>query len=255
MTNAPAPTTAPREWRLTSRPIGWPTPENFALVESDVPDLAEGQILVRNEVHLRRPVHARPDERRQVLRRAVRAGRGHARRRGRRGRRVPRRGLRRRRPRPARPRLARVRRARREARPRRRHVGAAPPSAYLGVLGMTGLTAYAGLTRDRRPQGGRRRLRLRRGRRGRQRRRPDRQGAGRQPGHRQRRLRREGQAPRSRSSASTRRSTTRTAGRATQLREAAPDGIDVYFDNVGGDHLEAAIGSLRLGGRIADLRR
>ena len=35
------------------------------------------------------------------------------------------------------------------------------------------------------------------------------------------------------------------------LREAAPDGVDVYFDNVGGDHLEAAIGSLRLGGRIA----
>ena len=27
-----------------------------------------------------------------------------------------------------------------------------------------------------------------------------------------------------------------------QLRAAAPDGIDVYFDNVGGDHLEAAIG-------------
>ena len=35
------------------------------------------------------------------------------------------------------------------------------------------------------------------------------------------------------------------------LRELAPGGIDVYFDNVGGDHLEAAIGSLRLGGRIA----
>ncbi len=35
------------------------------------------------------------------------------------------------------------------------------------------------------------------------------------------------------------------------LREAAPDGIDVYFDNVGGDHLEAAIGSLRLHGRAA----
>jgi NADPH-dependent curcumin reductase CurA len=36
-----------------------------------------------------------------------------------------------------------------------------------------------------------------------------------------------------------------------QLREAAPDGVDVYFDNVGGDHLEAAIGSLNRGGRIA----
>lgn len=34
-----------------------------------------------------------------------------------------------------------------------------------------------------------------------------------------------------------------------QLREAAPEGIDLYFDNVGGDHLEAAIGSLRLHGR------
>ncbi|MEO9152358.1 MAG: NADP-dependent oxidoreductase, partial [Lapillicoccus sp.] len=35
------------------------------------------------------------------------------------------------------------------------------------------------------------------------------------------------------------------------LREAAPDGIDVYFDNVGGDHLEAAISSLRPHGRGA----
>ncbi|MFC7931052.1 MULTISPECIES: NADP-dependent oxidoreductase [Streptomyces] len=34
-----------------------------------------------------------------------------------------------------------------------------------------------------------------------------------------------------------------------QLREAAPDGIDVYFDNVGGDHLEAAISSLNVHGR------
>ncbi|WP_007024387.1 NADP-dependent oxidoreductase [Saccharomonospora iraqiensis] len=35
------------------------------------------------------------------------------------------------------------------------------------------------------------------------------------------------------------------------LAEAAPDGVDVYFDNVGGDHLEAAIAQLNLHGRIA----
>jgi NADPH-dependent curcumin reductase CurA len=35
-----------------------------------------------------------------------------------------------------------------------------------------------------------------------------------------------------------------------QLAAAAPDGIDVYFDNVGGDHLEAAIFALRNHGRI-----
>jgi NADPH-dependent curcumin reductase CurA len=36
-----------------------------------------------------------------------------------------------------------------------------------------------------------------------------------------------------------------------QLAAAAPDGIDVYFDNVGGDHLEAAIFSMNRGGRAA----
>ncbi|ASR38088.1 NADP-dependent oxidoreductase [Prauserella marina] len=36
-----------------------------------------------------------------------------------------------------------------------------------------------------------------------------------------------------------------------QLRAAAPDGIDVYFDNVGGDHLRAAIAAIRPFGRIA----
>ena len=33
--------------------------------------------------------------------------------------------------------------------------------------------------------------------------------------------------------------------------DAAPDGIDVYFDNVGGEHLEAAIGGMNRGGRAA----
>jgi NADPH-dependent curcumin reductase CurA len=35
------------------------------------------------------------------------------------------------------------------------------------------------------------------------------------------------------------------------LAQAAPEGIDVYFDNVGGDHLEAAINALRPRGRAA----
>ncbi len=34
------------------------------------------------------------------------------------------------------------------------------------------------------------------------------------------------------------------------LREHCPDGIDVYFDNVGGDHLEAALGRMNRFGRI-----
>ena len=34
------------------------------------------------------------------------------------------------------------------------------------------------------------------------------------------------------------------------LADLAPDGIDIYFDNVGGDHLEAAIGALRTYGRV-----
>jgi NADPH-dependent curcumin reductase CurA len=38
---------------------------------------------------------------------------------------------------------------------------------------------------------------------------------------------------------------------APQLKAAAPGGIDVYFDNVGGEHLEAAIASMQTHGRVA----
>ncbi len=38
---------------------------------------------------------------------------------------------------------------------------------------------------------------------------------------------------------------------AGQLPAVAPDGIDVYVDHVGGEHLEAAIGALHVGGRVA----
>src|SRR5438093_2024989 len=37
-----------REIHLASRPHGWPTAENFALVQIATPRLADGQVLVRN---------------------------------------------------------------------------------------------------------------------------------------------------------------------------------------------------------------
>lgn len=43
----------------------------------------------------------------------------------------------------------------------------------------------------------------------------------------------------------------RAGGLAQQVRAVSPSGVDVYFDNVGGDHLEAALDVLTVGGRIA----
>ncbi len=42
----------------------------------------------------------------------------------------------------------------------------------------------------------------------------------------------------------------KTSPIAEQLKLAAPEGIDVYFDNVGGESLEAALSALRVHGRI-----
>ena len=38
----------PRAWHLTSRPQGLPTPDNFALKEIELPPLGDGQVRVRN---------------------------------------------------------------------------------------------------------------------------------------------------------------------------------------------------------------
>lgn len=44
----------------------------------------------------------------------------------------------------------------------------------------------------------------------------------------------------------------RTCGDLTEaLRAAAPDGVDVYFENVGGEHLQAALNAMNPFGRIA----
>jgi NADPH-dependent curcumin reductase CurA len=43
----------------------------------------------------------------------------------------------------------------------------------------------------------------------------------------------------------------RTEGLAAGLKRVAPEGIDLYFDNVGGNHLDAALDAMRPGGRIA----
>jgi NADPH-dependent curcumin reductase CurA len=42
--------THPREVQLRSRPVGWPTHDDFELVEAAPVVLADGQVRVRNEV-------------------------------------------------------------------------------------------------------------------------------------------------------------------------------------------------------------
>jgi NADPH-dependent curcumin reductase CurA len=249
MTDSTKPIDAPREVRLRSRPVGWPTPDDFQLAESVVPPLGDGQIKVRNVVtsvdpYMRgRMSDAKSYAEPYALGEAMSGGAVG---------------------------VVVESRAHRYAvgdhvlhglgwrevavldanGARAVDVSAAPASAYLGVLGMTGLTAYVGLTRiaDLVPGDvvfvsgaagavggavGQIAKAL---------------GASRLIG--------------SAGSAAKVRHVVEDLGFdaafdykdgpvSKQLREAAPDGIDVYFDNVGGDHLEAAIGSLRRGGRVA----
>ncbi|MGN6088921.1 MAG: NADP-dependent oxidoreductase [Actinomycetales bacterium] len=240
---------SPREVRLVSRPVGWPTADDFELAVSDVPDLADGQLRVRNVVMSVDPYmrgrmsaaksYAAPFE----LGEAMSGGA-----------------------------VGVVEESRADGFAVGDHVlhglgwrevavvdasaarvvdvEIAPASAYLGVLGMTGLTAYVGLTRIASLQEGdtvfvsaaagavggavgqvAKAL-----------------GAGRVIGS-------VGSAEKVRHVVEDlgfdAAFNYRDGSVASQLREAAPDGIDVYFDNVGADHLEAAIGSLRLRGRVA----
>ncbi|MBT2492778.1 NADP-dependent oxidoreductase [Streptomyces sp. ISL-96] len=240
------PTTG-RSWHLVARPHGWPKPEDFVLREAPVTEPAEGRILVRNlhfsvdpymrgrmndvksyvpPFRLDQPmdggavgeVIASADERFAVGDHVLH-GLGW----------------------------------REYADVPAKHAtkvdaALAPLSAYLGVLGMTGLTAYAGLFEVASFKEG------------------DAvfvSGAAGAVGSQVGQMAKLRGASRVIGSAGSDEKVKhlvedlgfdaafnyKNGPVAEQLREAAPDGIDVYFDNVGGDHLEAAIGSLNVHGR------
>ncbi len=74
------------EWHLARRPKGEPVIDDFSLVEVDVPEPADGEVLVRNEFISVDPYIARAHERGPLVCRALPRGRGDV---GRRGRRSP----------------------------------------------------------------------------------------------------------------------------------------------------------------------
>ncbi|MEW2416888.1 NADP-dependent oxidoreductase [Streptomyces sp. NPDC046866] len=234
---------------LTARPAGFPDPAGFALVRTPVPSPAPGTALVQNLLLSVDPYHRglmdggeggfalhAPMEGRAVGR--VIASRDPGLQEGdlvfhRAGWRTH----------------ALVTLGADGTRRLRGHEGV-PLEAYLSILGGTGLTAYAALTRTARLRAGEDLfVSAAAG------------GVGTATGHIARLLgarRIVGSA----GSAAKVRHLTEVLGFdaafdyhdgpvAEQLAKAAPDGIDVYVDNVGGDHLEGAIEGLREFGRIA----
>ncbi|MFF2044536.1 NADP-dependent oxidoreductase [Kitasatospora sp. NPDC058170] len=241
--------TVSREVRLVSRPVGEPAAENFELVATEVPEPREGEIVVRNtwmsvDPYMRGRMDDAPSYLPPFALGAALDGSA----------------------------IGEVVASRTEAVP----VGStvshflgwreyavldaaaatvvdtalAPAEAYLGALGTTGLTAYAALTRTA----------------------PVREGdvvfvsaaagaVGSVAGQLARRLGASRVIGSAGGPAKTRRlldgfgfdaAVDYRRGRlAEQLAEAAPEGIDVYLDAVGGDHLQAAVGAIRPGGRIA----
>ena len=237
-----------REWHLVARPHGWPTPEDFALVETETGEPGPGEILVRNlyvsvDPYMRGRMndaksYAAPYELNQPMQ-------GGA--------------------------VGEVVASDAEGFAPGDHVlhfagwreyalvnakasvkvdgSLAPLSTYLGVLGMTGLTAYAGLLRV----GG-----FKEG---------DAvfvSGAAGAVGGQVGQIAKLKGASRVIGTAGSDEKVKllieeygfdaafnyKSGPVAEQLAQAAPDGIDVFFDNVGGDQLEAAIGALKLHARI-----
>ena len=239
-----------REIQLASRPHGRPVPENFRLAESALPELQDGQVLVRNlfisvDPYMRGRMndvksYSAPFALDAALdggavgeviasRAEGRAGGRHRR---------------------ARPRLARIRRASMPAATTLARTDLAPASAFLGALGMTGLTAYAGLLKVAEFKPG------------------DVvfvSGAAGAVGSLVGQIAKAMGASRVIGSAGSPEKVARLLELgfdaafnyhdgpvAEQLAAAAGErGIDVYFDNVGGEHLEAALSALTVGGRVA----
>jgi NADPH-dependent curcumin reductase CurA len=243
-------TVTTREWQLAARPHGEPTPEDFRLVEVQRPDPAEGQVVVRMLVMSVDP----------YMRGRMNAGKSYAAawevgetmKGGAVGRVVDSRS-------PAVPEGALVLADaawRDVAVLDARHVRVLPelpgipPSYHLGVLGMPGLTAWVGL------------FRLAEFREG------DTvfvSGAAGAVGSLVGQFARLKGAAAVIGSAGTPEKVAWLTGElgfsaafdyhdgpvAKQLAGVAPNGIDVFFDNVGGEHLEAAIGAFKEHGRAA----
>ena len=233
-----------RQLRLAARPVGQPKPPTSRR-RGRRSRARRRRVRRRGALHLARPGDARLDERGPVLHPAGRDRRGDAR--GRASAAWSRRSH---------PGFAvgdHVSRARSACRSTRVSDGTgvtkvdpalAPLPVYLGTLGMPGMTAYFGLLDVGQPEAGRDRGGLRRRRRGRHGRRPDREDQG-LPRRRHRRRRRE--VPLARRRARLRRRD-RLQGRrrpAARCASTAPTGVDVYFDNVGGEILDAVLRASR----------
>ncbi|MGI5519539.1 NADP-dependent oxidoreductase [Micromonospora sp. CA-259024] len=240
--------TSNREIHLASRPQGWPTEDNFRLVETDVPTPGPGQIVVRNQYMSVDPyMRGRMNDVKsyvapfavdapldggaigevvasQAADIAVGATVLHG--------------------------LGWREYALLDATAARTvDSNLAPVSAYLGVLGMTGLTAYAGLLEVAAMKPGEtvfvsaaagavgslvgQIAKLK--------------GAGRVVGS----AGSPAKVERLRALGFDAAFDYHDGPVRDSLRAAAPDGVDVYFDNVGGDHLEAAISAMNLHGRAA----
>jgi len=238
-----------REIQLASRPQGRPVPENFRLAGAGIPELADGQLLIRNEFMSVDPyMRGRMNDSKSYSApfRLDEALDGGA--------------------------VGEVIASRSDAHKVgdvvvhqlgwREHAvvdaaattpvpgGLAPTSAFLGALGMTGLTAYAGLLKVAEFKEG------------------DVvfvSGAAGAVGSMVGQIAKAMGASKVIGSAGSPEKVARLlelgfdsafnyndAPVLDQLRDAAGErGIDVYFDNVGGEHLEAALATLTVGGRVA----